>query len=107
MTPSAILQIKKLDFPWITQDPFLFCVHHLDFYPEGNEQLGKKRRLRRRRTTTTTRRRRRRTIIIIKIIIIVSAVLEYIVQIVPYWCHENLPSLLSTPPETHGKISEI
>jgi redox-sensitive bicupin YhaK (pirin superfamily) len=40
MTPSAILQIKKLSFPWITQDPFLFCVHHLDFYPEGNDHLG-------------------------------------------------------------------
>ncbi len=26
--------------PWPTPDPFLFCVHHLDHYPEGNEQLG-------------------------------------------------------------------
>jgi len=26
--------------PWPTQDPFLFCVHHLDYYPAGNEQLG-------------------------------------------------------------------
>ncbi len=40
MTPSAILQIKRLSFPWITKDPFLFCVHHLDYYPEGNENLG-------------------------------------------------------------------
>lgn len=40
MTPSAILKIEKLGFPWTTKDPFLFCVHHLDFYPEGNDQLG-------------------------------------------------------------------
>lgn len=38
----AIKRIKPLGFPWQTQDPFLFCVHHLDFYPEGNEKLGPK-----------------------------------------------------------------
>jgi len=26
--------------PWPTLDPFLFCVHHLDHYPAGNEQMG-------------------------------------------------------------------
>ncbi len=26
--------------PWRTFDPFLFCVHHDDAYPAGNEQLG-------------------------------------------------------------------
>lgn len=26
--------------PWPTQDPFLFCVHHDDRYPRGNEQFG-------------------------------------------------------------------
>ena len=26
--------------PWPAQDPFLFCVHHLDHYPAGNEQMG-------------------------------------------------------------------
>lgn len=26
--------------PWPTVDPFLFCVHHLDFYPPGNEKMG-------------------------------------------------------------------
>lgn len=40
MKLSAIRQIKQLGFPWVTQDPFLFCVHHLDFYPAGNENLG-------------------------------------------------------------------
>ncbi|MBL91856.1 MAG: pirin [Myxococcales bacterium] len=26
--------------PWPTQEPFLFCVHHNDKYPAGNEQHG-------------------------------------------------------------------
>jgi redox-sensitive bicupin YhaK (pirin superfamily) len=26
--------------PWETPNPFLFCVHHLDFYPKGNGQYG-------------------------------------------------------------------
>ncbi len=26
--------------PWKTPDPFLFCVHHDDMYPAGNERLG-------------------------------------------------------------------
>jgi len=26
--------------PWQTLDPFLFCVHHLDHFPEGNEQMA-------------------------------------------------------------------
>src|SRR5690606_10089639 len=26
--------------PWPTFDPFLFCVHHDDAYPAGDEQLG-------------------------------------------------------------------
>jgi len=29
-----------LGFNWETQNPFLFCVHHLDKYPEGNSELG-------------------------------------------------------------------
>jgi redox-sensitive bicupin YhaK (pirin superfamily) len=37
---KAIKSIKPLGFPWQTQDPFLFCVHHEDFYPKGNDQMG-------------------------------------------------------------------
>lgn len=29
-----------LGFPWQTEDPFLFCVYHLDHYPKGNEDMG-------------------------------------------------------------------
>ncbi|CAL6310856.1 unnamed protein product [Bathycoccus prasinos] len=37
---DEIKKIFKLDFPWQTQDPFLFCVYHLDHYPKGNGKLG-------------------------------------------------------------------
>jgi redox-sensitive bicupin YhaK (pirin superfamily) len=37
---SAVLETLPLGFPWQTVDPFLFCVHHDDAYPAGNEQLG-------------------------------------------------------------------
>jgi redox-sensitive bicupin YhaK (pirin superfamily) len=40
MGNSAIIDIRPLDFPWETQDPFLFCVHHADRYPKGNEAMG-------------------------------------------------------------------
>jgi redox-sensitive bicupin YhaK (pirin superfamily) len=37
---DVVLQTMPLDFQWPTIDPFLFCVHHLDAYPAGNEHLG-------------------------------------------------------------------
>ena len=37
---DAILSVTPLGFPWRTHDPFLFCVHHDDHYPAGNDQLG-------------------------------------------------------------------
>jgi len=37
---NPIRKIIPLGFPWETQDPFLFCVHHMDAYPKGNEHLG-------------------------------------------------------------------
>lgn len=40
MSRAAIKAIKPLGFPWQTQDPFLFCVHHEDFYPKGNDHMG-------------------------------------------------------------------
>ena len=37
---GSVIEILPLGFPWVTADPFLFCVHHNDAYPAGNEQLG-------------------------------------------------------------------
>lgn len=37
---KAVKRHFQLGFPWETQDPFLFCVYHLDTYPGGNEQMG-------------------------------------------------------------------
>jgi redox-sensitive bicupin YhaK (pirin superfamily) len=39
-SPSPILGVKPLGFPWETSDPFLFCAYHDDAYPRGNGQLG-------------------------------------------------------------------
>ncbi|MGI9648468.1 MAG: pirin family protein [Acidimicrobiia bacterium] len=37
---SAILEQLELGFPWTCIDPFLFTVHHLDRYPEGQDHQG-------------------------------------------------------------------
>ena len=37
---SPIKKIFELGFPWQTQDPFLFCVYHLDHYPKGKEDMS-------------------------------------------------------------------
>ncbi len=37
---DVVLETLPLGFPWQAVDPFLFCVHHDDAYPAGNEQLG-------------------------------------------------------------------
>lgn len=36
----AVSNIKALGFQWETKDPFLFCVHHEDAFPKGNENMG-------------------------------------------------------------------
>lgn len=35
-----MLQTVPLGMQWPTLDPFLFCVHHRDDYPPGNDELG-------------------------------------------------------------------
>ena len=40
MTEKLVLGSSPLGFVWDTPDPFLFCVHHDDAYPKGNERLG-------------------------------------------------------------------
>lgn len=37
-----IISVNALGPTWATLDPFLFSVHHLDHYPEGNDALGPK-----------------------------------------------------------------
>jgi quercetin 2,3-dioxygenase len=37
---NSIKRVRALGFQWETLDPFLFCVHHEDFYPKGNDQMG-------------------------------------------------------------------
>ena len=38
--PVLIKSIKQMGFNWDTLDPFLFCVHHEDFFPKGNAEMG-------------------------------------------------------------------
>jgi redox-sensitive bicupin YhaK (pirin superfamily) len=40
MSEDIVRRIEPLGFPWKTADPFLFCVHHDDHYPAGNDRLG-------------------------------------------------------------------
>lgn len=37
---NTIKQVKPLGFQWETSDPFLFCVHHEDKFPKGNDEMG-------------------------------------------------------------------
>jgi redox-sensitive bicupin YhaK (pirin superfamily) len=37
---SIVLETAPLGFQWVTVDPFLFCVHHDDAYPAGNDAMG-------------------------------------------------------------------
>lgn len=37
---NPIKKIKPLGFQWETADPFLFCVHHEDAFPKGNDKMG-------------------------------------------------------------------
>jgi quercetin 2,3-dioxygenase len=40
MADSTILAVVPLGNQWPTLDPFLFCAHHDDQYPAGNDHLG-------------------------------------------------------------------
>jgi redox-sensitive bicupin YhaK (pirin superfamily) len=40
MYNRLIVNMRPLGFMWETEDPFLFCVHHADAYPAGNDRMG-------------------------------------------------------------------
>lgn len=40
MDTSLIQKVRDLGFQWETNNPFLFCVHHQDDYPRGDEKMG-------------------------------------------------------------------
>ncbi len=37
---ETVKNIIPLGFHWKTRDPFLFCAHHYDHYPRGNDRQG-------------------------------------------------------------------
>ena len=37
---NTVKSNRPMGFVRDTLDPFLFCVHHLDLYPEGNDRQG-------------------------------------------------------------------
>jgi len=37
---ANVRNIAPLGFQWNARDPFIFCVHHEDFFPKGNDNLG-------------------------------------------------------------------
>jgi len=40
MKNNPVISIKPLGFMWPVNDPFLFCAHHLDYFPAGNDSMG-------------------------------------------------------------------
>ncbi len=40
MSNEVVISERPLKTPWQTADPFLFCMHHDDRYPPGDEQMG-------------------------------------------------------------------
>ncbi|MEI7895803.1 MAG: pirin family protein [bacterium] len=40
MKKNTVISTKPLDFLWPVSNPFLFCAHHRDQFPAGNEGMG-------------------------------------------------------------------
>jgi quercetin 2,3-dioxygenase len=39
---NTIFETQPMGFTWQCYDPFLFCAHHEDYYPEGNADMSPK-----------------------------------------------------------------
>jgi len=37
---NPIRKVMPLGFMWPVLDPFIFCAHHLDLFPAGNDEMG-------------------------------------------------------------------
>jgi quercetin 2,3-dioxygenase len=42
MSKDSIVSLKPLSFMWPVNNPFIFCAHHQDHYPPGNEKMEPK-----------------------------------------------------------------
>lgn len=40
MKSNSIISIEPLGYMWPVSNPFLFCAHHLDDFPAGNDEMG-------------------------------------------------------------------
>ena len=65
MSTNPILSVRPVGFPWDTVDPFLFCVHHDDAYPAGNERMGPEASLAGRSSTRAAPKRPRISCVIV------------------------------------------
>ncbi len=42
MSKDSIVLPKPLSFMWPVSNPFIFCAHHQDHYPPGNDKMEPK-----------------------------------------------------------------
>lgn len=40
MTNKQVLKIQRIGFQWEMENPFIFCAHHNDLFPKGNNEQG-------------------------------------------------------------------
>lgn len=40
MKDKQVIKIQRIGFQWEMENPFIFCAHHKDDFPKGNEEQG-------------------------------------------------------------------